>query len=591
MKQIQIAFARPEEAEAKLRELKTSTSQYGDCHLLFQIFSASMDREDANRIAKTLKVFFPGADYVGCSTCGSIMNGDLCPHPYEVTCTIFESPRAKTAVSQYHLGRENVDEVIQKVVDFANANAWVKAIMLYTTVWETSMSSLCDRLDGVRGDVAILGGGAFNESVQSSSSYVLSSVDEAADHSIVFAFIGGPDFSIQTRYISGWKPLGKMMEITKAQGNILQEIEGLPAFETYRRYLKIENDETFLFNTLEFPYMIHGNGVEILRHPQQCLADGSLVMASDVESARMIRMAYGDPVTIMESVFRNVYEIRREKPDVIAIFSCAGRKSFWGDSEIGNETRAFQSIAPSAGFYTLSEFLRTGENVNQHNLTLVIASMKEAFAGKAENAPEQIADEDHTKRRISTVERLANFIEEATRELEVANEQLSDMNQRLSDMAITDGMTGIYNRSEIQRRITVACEECAQSVALIMIDIDDFKKVNDTFGHKEGDEVIKALASLMKRKTADIANASVGRWGGEEFMILLEGCGVEQGMRIAEDIRAEFQTIAFPMAGHKTISVGVTAHREGEDSESTVLRVDQALYTAKTGGKNQTVHL
>lgn len=590
MKQYQLSFNRVEEARQELENLREAIDPGMERHALFQLFSGSMDRDAANLIARELEAAFPGAYYVGCSTCGNIIRGDLSPDQYAVTCTVFEDPTARIETKQYHLGIENVDRVIREVAQFANENRWVKAIMLYTTVWETSMSSLCSELDKVRGDVQILGGGAFNEALDSSSSFVLSAGWKASDHSIVFAFIGGDGLSVHTRYISGWKPLGKEMEITKARGNILQEIEGISAFETYRRYLKIENDDTFLYNTLEFPYLIRYHGIGILRHPQECLKDGSLVMASDVERAGMIRLAYGDPVTIMENVFQNVEEIRREDPDVIAIFSCAGRKAFWGDDEIGNETRAFETIAPSSGFYTLSEFLRTGNYVNQHNLTLVIASMKEEIPGKKAKDHRQEAREG-AARRISTVERLANFIEEATRELESANEQLFDMNQKLSDMAITDGMTRLYNRTEIQKRIEECDRDGETPVSLIMLDIDHFKKINDTFGHKEGDAVICALADLMKQKASAIPGASAGRWGGEEFMILLPGCNAQKAMEAAEQIRKEFHAIAFSKSGHSSVSLGVTQRKPSEDADSLVLRVDQALYEAKNAGRNQSVCL
>ena len=591
MKQFQMSFRNAEGAYPELMNLREKTGHGQEDHMLFQVFSGSIDKEAADRIAGSIQELFPGARYVGCSTSGNIINGDLCPDPYSVTCTLFEDPTARIETRQYHLGSENVDKVIREVASFANENLWVKAIMLYTTVWETSMSSLCSELDQVRSGVEILGGGAFNEALDSSSSFVLSTETPAADRSIVFAFIGGDRFSIRTRYISGWKPLGKEMEITKAKGNVLQEIEGVSAFETYRRYLKIENDDTFLYNTLEFPYLIRYHGIDILRHPQQCLKDGSLVMASDVERAGKIRLAYGDPVAIMENVFQNVHDIRREEPDVIAIFSCAGRKAFWGDSEIGNETRAFQMIAPSSGFYTLSEFLRTGENVNQHNLTLVIASMKENI-DRQEDHQDLFKEEEKTARRISTVERLANFIEEATRELEAANEQLFDMNQKLSDMAITDGMTQLYNRSEIQKRISEYRDGSDEvPVSLIMLDIDNFKKINDTFGHKEGDFVICTLSALMKEHTAKKEGVSVGRWGGEEFMILLPGVKSDEAFEIAESIRRSFERITFPQAGHRTVSLGVTQRKQGEDEDSLVLRVDQALYTAKNTGKNKSVLL
>ena len=592
MKQFQISFNNEEEAALSFRELKKQILPGSESRMLFQFFSESMDKETADRIAGGLEKEFPGVSYVGCSTFGNIIRGDLCPDKYSAVCTVFESPSARVETRQYHMGKENVDSVIREVSQFANENLWVKAILLYTTVWETSMSSLCSELDKVRRDVRIAGGGAINPALDSATSFVLSNGERAADHSIVFAFIGGDDLVVNTRYISGWKPLGKEMEITKADGNILQEIEGASAFDTYRRYLRIENDENFLFNTLEFPYIIDSHGIEILRHPQQCLKDGSLVMASDVERAGKIRLAYGDPVTIMESVFQNVQEIRREQPDVIMIFSCAGRKAFWGDSDIGNETVAFQKIAPSSGFYTLSEFLRTGEHVNQHNLTLVIASMKEILPGREEEKNAEHSEDENASRRYSTVERLANFIEEATRELEAANEQLFDMNLKLSNMAITDGMTHLYNRTEIQRRITESTEMDPSGVlSLIMLDIDDFKKINDTFGHKEGDQVICALSDLMKKYVSGISGASTGRWGGEEFMILLPGIKEQEAFEIAEDIRKAFEVISFPQAGNRSVSLGVTQRKEHEDEDSLVLRVDQALYEAKKEGKNRSVLL
>ncbi len=592
VKQYQLSFDSAAESSVLFRELREKMGAEVQNKLLFQLFFGSMDRDEADLIAEELKKEFPDAFYVGCSTCGSIHHGTLCTKTYSVTCTVFESELAMVGVKQYRLGSENVGQVIREVVQYANENLWVKAIMLYTTVWETSMSRLCEELDSVRGDVQILGGGAFNEAIDSSSSFVLSNGVSAADNSIVFAFIGGDEFSLSTRYISGWKPLGKEMEITRAEGNILKEIEGVSAFETYRRYLKIENDETFLYNTLEFPYTIRSYGIEILRHPHQCLADGSLVMASDVETASKIRLAYGDPVAIMENVFKNVQEIRKEEPDVIAIFSCAGRKSFWGDDEIGNETKPFESIAPSAGFYTLSEFLRTGEHVNQHNLTLVIGSMKEMIAGREKKALADPGIQGNSQRRISTVERLANFIEEATRELEVANEQLSDMNQKLSDMAITDGMTHLYNRAEIQRRICeVADNEDSAEASAIMLDIDDFKRINDTYGHKEGDEVICTLANVMMGHTKEYESGSAGRWGGEEFMIFLPGVDEDEAAKVAESIREEFHAVEFKGAGHSSVSIGVVHRLDGESGDSLVMRADRALYKAKREGKNRTVRL
>ena len=103
--------------------------------------------------------------------------------------------------------------------------------------------------------------------------------------------------------------------------------------------------------------------------------------------------------------------------------------------------------------------------------------------------------------------------------------------------------------------------------------------------------MICALSDLMRKQVSGISNASTGRWGGEEFMILLPGIKEQEALEIAEDIRKAFAVISFPQAGYRSVSLGVTQRREHEDEDSLVLRVDQALYEAKKEGKNRSVLL
>ena len=92
-----------------------------------------------------------------------------------------------------------------------------------------------------------------------------------------------------------------------------------------------------------------------------------------------------------------------------------------------------------------------------------------------------------------------------------------------------------------------------------MIDIDDFKKVNDTYGHKEGDIVLQGLSQMLRDEIdKNVPGASAGRWGGEEFMILLPESDEKAATEIAELFRSRFAEIEFPNAKHRTISVGVT---------------------------------
>ena len=120
-----------------------------------------------------------------------------------------------------------------------------------------------------------------------------------------------------------------------------------------------------------------------------------------------------------------------------------------------------------------------------------------------------------------------------------------------------------------------------------MMDVDDFKKVNDTYGHKEGDQVLIQLATMLKRVIDRKAPGCVaGRWGGEEFMVLLPGIDVNKAAEVAEVFRTEFNRIEFELCGHQTMSLGVTEHKVGESADTFTMRVDDALYKAKRSGKN-----
>ena len=150
-------------------------------------------------------------------------------------------------------------------------------------------------------------------------------------------------------------------------------------------------------------------------------------------------------------------------------------------------------------------------------------------------------------------------------------------------MAVTDGLTRIYNRAEIQRRIKERLKS-GETLSLIMLDIDNFKHVNDAFGHKEGDAVIIGLADLLRRATAYDNSSAAGRWGGEEFMVLVPE-SLEHATKCAAACVKYFAEISFPAAGHQTVSVGVTQAKPDDTLDTLLVRVDKALYQSKPAAR------
>jgi two-component system cell cycle response regulator len=172
---------------------------------------------------------------------------------------------------------------------------------------------------------------------------------------------------------------------------------------------------------------------------------------------------------------------------------------------------------------------------------------------------------------------------------------LKDTQKQQLSLAITDGMTGLYNRRYFDIHLEKTLGKClaeGKPLYLIVIDVDHFKDVNDTYGHQSGDQI---LIQLAKRMLASIRPTDLcARYGGEEFVVVLYDTVKEGAVNVAERLRAAVEDNAFTIPSgsgelKKTISLGVAGVQEGDNSSSLIERADQALYYAKEHGRNQVV--
>ena len=163
----------------------------------------------------------------------------------------------------------------------------------------------------------------------------------------------------------------------------------------------------------------------------------------------------------------------------------------------------------------------------------------------------------------------------------------------IKNMAIYDTLTGLYNRRYFEERLEVEAEKSFYSgapISLVMVDIDHFKKVNDTFGHTDGDQVLCKISSLLKASVRK--KDTVARYGGEEFILILPEARLEQSFVIAERIRQLVENTPFEVGRAQvnlTLSMGISnfpSHRV-KSREELVKMADQALYDAKRGGRNK----
>ncbi len=191
----------------------------------------------------------------------------------------------------------------------------------------------------------------------------------------------------------------------------------------------------------------------------------------------------------------------------------------------------------------------------------------------------------HTKERLATEHSRASQLTNRVQELE---QEI----RKLSDEVSTDPLTQIANRRGLMQSFTTKraqTQDSDQALSIGLLDVDNFKKLNDTLGHQTGDEALKFLAKRVSQCLRP--NDSVARYGGEEFVVLLPNTDATEGEQILTRLQRQLSAECFEHDNQRvfiTFSAGVTTHRLGEPIEAALDRADMALYEAKRTGKNRT---
>ena len=183
------------------------------------------------------------------------------------------------------------------------------------------------------------------------------------------------------------------------------------------------------------------------------------------------------------------------------------------------------------------------------------------------------------------------FFEKQVARLISTNEQnVCRYTKLLKEISCTDHLTGLFNRvrlDEVFRYESRQFNRYKTAFSIILMDVDHFKRINDTCGHQVGDLVLTELAGLLRVNSRD--TDTVGRWGGEEFLFICSETGLENTVLMADKIRGIIEAHDFPEVRRITCSFGVSTFHEGDDIKAMLDRADKSLYRAKAAGRNKVV--
>ena len=239
MKNRIFSFQNAEAFENELVQFSNWCKENGSPTVCFQIHSEELDPEKLKPVWTTLEHVFPNVPWFGNSTSGNIADCEKTAE-ISVSAIIFEKPTTKIQVYQYDFSNKSVSDIANEIVKEANRNPWVKAVEIYHCISPFSTTLLCEGLDALDPDIQVFGGIVCSPDITSPNSCVFSSVGGYSKTGLLVVLYGGKDFFVESRKISGWKPIGRNFHVTRSEGNVLYELGGIPAYEVYNKYLNIK---------------------------------------------------------------------------------------------------------------------------------------------------------------------------------------------------------------------------------------------------------------------------------------------------------------------------------------------------------------
>lgn len=289
-------------------------------------------------------------------------------------------------------------------------------------------------------------------------------------------------------------------------------------------------------------------------------------------ATKEILLKVGYDVVWAEDGINAIKEVKKEKPDIILL----------------------DLVLPGMDGYEVCRWLKLEETTK--GIPVIMLTVKKELADKISGL--QIGADDFLPKPYNELELNARIYASLRTkalqdELRMKNRQLEELLHKVNYMAITDALTGLFNRRRFHDVLISEYERAKRyntPFSLVMVDIDHFKRVNDTFGHSVGDGVLKEVSAILKRSIREIDTAS--RYGGEEFILILPNTVKGNALVVAERMRMSIEQHTFHEIDRNiTVSIGISGmpDEKAESDEKLVRCADFALYRAKQLGRNRTV--
>ncbi|NPA25575.1 MAG: diguanylate cyclase [Deltaproteobacteria bacterium] len=338
-----------------------------------------------------------------------------------------------------------------------------------------------------------------------------------------------------------------------------------------------------------------------------------LLAQSNIEND--LRLLIEDFKSLVEAALHHIESLSLQQDRLELFLECRSElREISTPEDMNRYVRKFKRLF-SGNFLPTEEIVKERDELKKI-ISILANSISNLLltSGEFDSGLEECVARLQRAHSLNEVQEIRNLLIEQTRNLQVrtrqmakdmqqAREQVDDANKKIEALknqmekikkeVVIDPLTRIFNRRAFDTKIRqemISFQRYGQLTSLIIIDIDHFKRINDSYGHRTGDGVLRILSEVMKKEIREVD--FLARYGGEEFALILPHTPFNQALEVAERIRSKVESSRFTYKGKPfvvTISLGVGTLRKDDTLESFFTRVDEALYRAKRNGRNQVV--
>ncbi len=399
-------------------------TEYSSC--LIQLFTSVTNINTLEEIIFSIKDLLPNSTIIGATTDGEIIDGISHTETTVVSITTFEETTLNIDFIDYNSSdSNNFQEIGQSLASKIIQNN-TKAVIIFSDGLNTNGEDLVKGFEQIKPDL-IIAGGLAGDNGQFKNTFVICN-NKIINYASVAVSLNSDTLSVKTTYDFNYQAIGKDLKITKANKNRVYEINGIVALDIYAKYLGDEIAEMLPSIGVEFPLIMHKDGIDTARAVLQKHDDGSLTFGGNIHTGDIVNLGYGVVEHILTKSINTLSTYKDINAQSIFIYSCMARRRLLG-LEVNKEIAPLNSIAPTSGFFTYGEYFHFGSHNQFLNQTMTILFLSEDINLRKDIVIQDEAINNHNNHIIKA---LSNLVKVSTNEIKAKNKQLLKQEKILS---------------------------------------------------------------------------------------------------------------------------------------------------------------